>query len=474
SKAAASGALRGGRGNSGVIFSQFFRGFSKALEGMGNVGTREIAQAMVMASKTAYKAVMRPQEGTILTVGRHMAEVSVKVANATDDIQIFAREVINEGYAILKRTPDMLPVLKQAGVVDSGGEGLMVFLVGAMEGVGIDNPRIAEDSAGDEETNFAALASINPEDITFGYCTEFFIVVDGFSEDNEDKLKAYLESMGDSVAVVADDDMVKVHVHTENPGAVLEKCMGYGLLDGIKIDNMRLQHQDVAGGAAAAQERKELGVVAISSGDGFKEIFMELGADLVIEGGQTMNPSAEDIAKGVQQVNADSVIILPNNKNIILAAEQAMYLCEGQTVKVIASKTMPQGIAALMNYLPEGDADEVFEDMQGALGDVSTGQITLAIRDTEMDGHTVSEGDYIGILEGKIVCTNGDLDATAKELIDIMLEPDFDMFTIYPGAEADEGKTSALQDYVEGQHDGCELTVAFGGQAVYEYIFSAE
>ena len=472
-KAAASGALRGGRGNSGVIFSQYFRGFSRSLEGQKSAGVKEIASAFVQASNTAYKAVMRPQEGTILTVGRHMAETAQKTASQFDDINAYAENIIKEGYAMLERTPDMLPVLKQAGVVDSGGDGLMCFLVGAMEGVLANNPQINEDTPEkDKSADFSAITAINPEDITFGYCTEFIINVKNFSEQDEDKLKAYLETMGDSVATVADDDIVKAHVHTDDPGAVLSYAIKIGGISDIKIDNMRLQHE-AFDTKEAVQPKKDLGVLAIASGAGFKEIFTDLGADYVIEGGQTMNPSAEDIAEGIKKINADSVMILPNNKNIILAAEQSAYLCEGINVAVVTSKTMPQGISAMMNYLPEEDFETNKSAMDEGLGAVKTGQVTIAVRDTELDGHTIVEGHYIGILEGKIACTNADLMETAKELADQMAK-DCDMFTIFPGTDATEAQTESLQAYVGEKHTDCEVISAYGGQAVYNFIFSAE
>ena len=472
-KAAASGALRGGRGNSGVIFSQYFRGFSRSLEGQTSAGIREISSAFVQASNTAYKAVMRPQEGTILTVGRHMAETAQKTASQFDDINAYAENIIKEGYAMLARTPDMLPVLKQAGVVDSGGDGLMCFLVGAMEGVLADNPQIYEGTPEkDKSADFSAITAINPEDITFGYCTEFIINVKNFSEQDEDKLKAYLETVGDSVATVADDDIVKAHVHTDDPGAVLSYAIKIGGISDIKIDNMRLQHE-AFDAPDALQPKKELGVLAIASGVGFKEIFEDLGADYVIEGGQTMNPSAEDIAKGIKKINADSVVILPNNKNIILAAEQSAYLAEGVQVAVVASKTMPQGISAMMNYLPDENFETNTQAMNEGLTAVKTGQVTIAVRDTELDGHTIVEGHYIGILEGKIVCTNADLIATACELADQMAK-DCDMFTIFPGTDASEAQTEALQGYMNKTHSDCEVISAYGGQAVYNFIFSAE
>jgi len=481
SRAAASGALRGGRGNSGVIFSQLFRGFSKALEGLKTkaIGSAEFAVALANASKTAYKAVMRPQEGTMLTVARHMAEVAEKAAYSTRDIEVFANEILEEGQKILKKTPDMLPVLKQAGVVDSGGEGLICFFSGAIEGIKTENQKVAADPSqnADEEISFSALATFSAEEITFGYCTEFFINVPNFTESAEDKLKAYLETMGDSIALVSDDEIVKVHIHTDNPGAVIEKTLQIGPLSNLKIDNMRLQH----GGAVSAQSaqaaviEKQVGVVAVSSGAGFRQIFEELGVDFVIEGGQTMNPSAEDIVQGINQVNAKSIIILPNNKNIILAAKQAVYLCDDKEISVIDAKTMPQGIAALLNYMPEGNLQENIQTMEGALGDVSTGQITHAVRDSIMDGQEVREGDYIGILNNKIVCSHQDLDIAAKELIAMMMDIGPDVLTMYIGEEAKNNPASnSLENHIRESFPDCEFDIAIGGQAIYHYIFSAE
>ncbi|MCL2235716.1 MAG: DAK2 domain-containing protein [Defluviitaleaceae bacterium] len=486
-KAAASGALRGGRGNSGVIFSQFFRGFSRALEGHASVGTRELADGLNSANKTAYKAVMRPQEGTMLTVWRAMAEVSTNYAYSTDDLGVFMKEIMAEGYETLKRTPDMLPVLKQAGVVDSGGEGIMVFFEGMVQGFGSRNPQIVAEGSDhvEEAPDFSALAAINPEDITFGYCTEFFINVKGFDDDAEDTFKAYLDTMGDSIALVSDDEIVKVHVHTDHPGAVMERAMEIGPLSNLKIENMRFQHHGAVSFLDAKEnvdlfaqsnrnERREIGVIAVSSGKGFKEIFTEIGVDFIIEGGQTMNPSAEEIAKAANALNADNVIILPNNKNIILAAQQAIHLCENCNVAVIESKTIPQGIAAMFYYLPDNSMEENLEAMGEGLDDVVTGQITIAVRDTELDGQNVKEGDFIGILEGKIVCTHEDLNITAAELVNAMMSADYDMFTIYSGADADDATTAQIQAYVTENFENCELTVAHGGQAVYNYIFSAE
>jgi len=482
SKAAASGALRGGRGNSGVIFSQLFRGFSKSLENANakTIGSAEFAAALANASKTAYKAVMYPQEGTMLTVARHVGEIAEKTHKGFKDIEAFAGELHTAGQVILKKTPDMLPVLKQAGVVDSGGEGLVVFFAGAIEGMRTQNPKVATDSeqAEDAPANFAALDSIAPEDITFGYCTEFLIVTSNFNETTESRLKAFLETMGDSVALVADDEIVKVHVHTENPGKVLERAMSIGQLDAIKIDNMRIQHaeQTAVTSAIPPADLKEIGVVAVVSGDGFKEIFQELGVDYIIEGGQTMNPSAEDIAQGVAQVHAKNVIILPNNKNITLAAQQATYLCEGKNVSVIETKSLPQGISAMIGYMPDVGLDENLEAMQEGLAGVCTGQITNAVRDTTYNGQDVREGDYIGILDGKIICSHEELDIAAKELINAMMQDSPAMFTIFTGADVQDGDATlaSIQGYLGENYEDCEVDVAHGGQAVYHYIFSAE
>ncbi|MCL2396478.1 MAG: DAK2 domain-containing protein [Defluviitaleaceae bacterium] len=481
SKAAASGALRGGRGNSGVIFSQLFRGFSKALDGKKTAGCVDIAQGFVGASITAYKAVMRPQEGTMLTVARCMGEYAEANAAKTRDIETFLNDILTEGNVVLQKTPDMLPVLKQAGVVDSGGEGLLCFLQGAIEGMHAENPRVDANAAQSQEVtaDFSTLGAINPEDITFGYCTEFFITAQNFGGAAETRFKAYLETMGDSIALVADDEIVKVHIHTDHPGAVMEKAMLIGPLDNIKIDNMRSQHQEITQEspiAAQAVEEKELGIVAVSSGEGFREIFIGLGADYVIEGGQTMNPSAEDIARGIKQINAKNVIVLPNNKNIVLAAQQAVYLCEGINVAVVGSKSMPQGISALINYMPEGDLDENAQAMTEALDTVATGQVTYAVRDTTMDGQEVREGDYIGILNGKIVCTHEKMDVTAKKLVTEMMASEPDVLTVYIGEEAkgNEDANAEIEAFVVQNYGGCEFEIAYGGQAVYYYILSAE
>ena len=485
SKAAASGALRGGRGNSGVIFSQLFRGFSKALENSKSIGAAEIAAGLSGASKTAYKAVMRPQEGTMLTVARHMAEAAEKfAARNSKDISSFLQNILDEGNIILKKTPDMLPVLKQAGVVDSGGEGLICFFRGALEGMHIKNPKIVAPTVEpqEEQTNFSALATFSTEEITFGYCTEFFINVQNFTEDDEDKFKAYLETMGDSIALVSDDEIVKIHVHTDHPGAVMEKAMEIGPLSNLKIENMRFQHHGAVtfleGGqvSAPSAQPKDLGIVAISTGEGFKQIFEELGADCIVEGGQTMNPSAEDIASAINRINAPHVIILPNNKNIILAAKQTTHLCPDKTISVIESKNLPQGISAMINYMPENSPEENLKAMEGALDDVITGQITYAVRDTEMDGQKVNEGDFIGILGGKIACAHQEIDIAVKELINTIMADNPDVLTVYLGQDTKDDTTAAanIENYMTENYGDCELEVVFGGQPVYYYIFAAE
>ncbi|MCL2573891.1 MAG: DAK2 domain-containing protein [Defluviitaleaceae bacterium] len=489
SKAAASGALRGGRGNSGVIFSQLFRGFSKALDGKTTANTAEIAMALAGASKTAYKAVMRPQEGTMLTVARHMAEGAEKAVRNTKDMGSFLQRVLDEGSIALRKTPEMLPVLKQAGVVDSGGEGIVVFFKGMLKGMTAENVKLDGQPIQEptEEVNFSALANFSTEEITFGYCTEFFINVQNFSEDDEDSFKAYLETMGDSIALVADDEIVKIHVHTDHPGAVMEKAMEIGPLSSLKIENMRFQHHEAVTfldgmenqalfTAPVKTEAKDLGIVAISSGAGFRQIFEELGVDYIVEGGQTMNPSAEDIASAISKINAPNIIVLPNNKNIILAAKQTEHLCEDKNIFVVESKNLPQGIAAMINHMPDNTVEENVEAMTETLSEVTVGQITYAVRDTEMDGQKVNEGDYIGILGGKIACSHQDIDISVKELINAIMADEPDVLTVYLGADVKEDAetTANIESYIAENYESCELEIVSGGQPVYHYIFSAE
>ena len=490
SKAAASGALRGGRGNSGVIFSQLFRGFSKALEGYKSAGISEITAAFSNASKTAYKAVMRPQEGTMLTVARHMAESAEKFVRSprgSKDVGAFLQDVLDEGKIILNKTPDMLPVLKQAGVVDSGGEGIVCFFRGAIDGMNLKDVKLAAAAAEpqEEQVSFAALANFSTEEITFGYCTEFFINVEGFTEDNEDSFKAYLETMGDSIALVSDDEIVKVHVHTDHPGAVMEKAMEIGPLSNLKIENMRFQHHGAVTFLDSSQnqtlftapaEEKNLGIVSISSGEGFKRIFEELGADYIVEGGQTMNPSAEDIASAINKINAPNIIILPNNKNIILAAKQTVHLCPEKNIFVIESRNLPQGIAAMINYMSDSPPEENVKSMEEALDEVTVGQITYAVRDTEMDGQKVKEGDFMGILGGKIVCSHPELNISVKELINTIMADEPDVLTVYLGEDAkdDTAANADIENYVNENYGDCELEIVMGGQPIYHYIFAAE
>ncbi|MCL2376667.1 MAG: DAK2 domain-containing protein [Defluviitaleaceae bacterium] len=484
SKAAASGALRGGRGNSGVIFSQLFRGFSKALDGLKSADTSQVAVGLASASKTAYKAVMRPQEGTMLTVARHMAEAAEDASYGTKDMEAFLKEVLEEGRVILKKTPDMLPVLKQAGVVDSGGEGIICFFQGMVEGMHIKNPQLTTASAEPQvqEPNFSALANFSTEEITFGYCTEFFINVQNFSEADEDSFKEYLETMGDSIALVADDEIVKVHVHTDHPGAVMEKSMEIGPLSNLKIENMRFQHHGAITfldsnenqtAHAVPAEEKEMGIVTISSGAGFKKIFEELGADYIVEGGQTMNPSADDIVSAINKINAKNIVILPNNKNIILAAKQTVHLCEDKNIFVIESKNLPQGISAMINFMPENSVEENVEAMEQALNEVTTGQITYAVRNTTMDGQKVKKGDFIGILGGKIACAHQDVNIAAKELISAIMTDNPGVLTVYLGEDAKEGNED-IENYIKENYEDCELEVVVGGQPIYHYIFAAE
>lgn len=493
-KAASSGALRGARGNSGVITSQLFRGFAKGLEGLEEAGVKELAAAAEQAVKTAYKAVMKPKEGTILTVARGCAEAAAKLAEETKDIEVFLKGIIEYGHEVLAQTPEMLPVLKQAGVVDAGGRGLLYILEGALKQMGGDLPVTLNDgqsTAAAPEMDFASLASIENESITFGYCTEFFINVKDADEAVTTGLKSYLGTIGDSIVCVADDEIIKIHVHTDHPGLAIEKALTIGSLSGLKIDNMREQHTNkinFAGEAAAApsapvaapvepaveQPKKDVGFVSISAGEGLTKIFKNLGVDEVIEGGQTMNPSTEDILNAVDKINADHIFVLPNNKNIILAAEQAAKLSEDKKLHVIPSRSVPEGISAMFCFEADADPDEMEAAMKDAIKLVDTATVTYAVRDTSIGDKEIKEGNILGMLNDQIEVVADDVMEGTKELIKASIKDESEVVGIYYGADATEESAEELAAFIEENYPDCEVEVQSGGQPLYYYIISVE
>ena len=492
-KAASSGALRGARGNSGVITSQLFRGFAKGLEGMEEAGVKELAAAAEQAVKTAYKAVMKPKEGTILTVARGCAEAAEKLSHETDDIETFLAGIIAYGHEVLAQTPEMLPVLKQAGVVDAGGRGLLFILEGALKQLKAGDQHVTlndgqSTTAAAPEMDFASLASIENESITFGYCTEFFINVQGADETVTTGLKNYLGTIGDSVVCVADDEIIKIHVHTDHPGLAIEKALTIGSLTGLKIDNMREQHTNAisfAGEATAApapvaaepaveQPRKDVGFVSISAGAGLTAIFKNLGVDEVIEGGQTMNPSTEDILNAVDKINADHIFVLPNNKNIILAAEQAAKLSEDKKLHVIPSRSVPEGISAMFCFEADADPDEMEAAMKDAIKLVDTATVTYAVRDTSIGDKEIREGNLLGMLNDQIEVVSEDVMEGTKELIKASIKDESEVVGIYYGVDATEESAVELAAFIEENYPDCEVEVQSGGQPLYYYIISVE
>ena len=487
-KAISSGSLRGARGNSGVILSQLLRGFTKAIKEVDEVDVDILCEALQRAVETAYKAVMKPKEGTILTVAKGAADKALELVDTTDDIVYFIDEIIKEADFVLSKTPDMLPVLKQAGVVDSGGQGLVVVMQGAYDclmGKEVDYTITPDQTSGQ-------VTKITPEteaEIKFGYCTEFIIVLNQpLTEAQEQEYKGYLESIGDSIVVVADDEIVKTHVHTNDPGLAIQKALTHGSLSKIKIDNMREEHQErlikdaeKAAAQQAAEEvpvstepEKEMGFVAVSIGEGLNEIFKELGVDYMIEGGQTMNPSTEDVLDAIAKVSAKTVFVLPNNKNIILAANQAASLCEDKEVIVLPTKTIPQGITALINFIPEQSAQENEARMNEEIVNVKTGQVTYAVRDTVIDDKEIHEGDYMGIGDAGILAVNTDIQAVFLDMIAEMVDEDSAIVSIYYGADVTEADAEALSSAVEEKFSDLEVELQMGGQPVYYYIASVE
>ena len=484
-KAISSGSLRGARGNSGVILSQLLRGFTKVVKEQKEIDVTVLAAACIRAKETAYKAVMKPKEGTILTVAKGIAEKAAEMELETDDLEVFIPAVIEYAEEVLAKTPEMLPVLKEAGVVDSGGQGLLEVLKGgydAFQGKEIDYSAITP-SESSAVTKISAEATA---DIKFGYCTEFIILTDReFTEKDEQEFKAYLESIGDSIVCVADDDVVKTHVHTNDPGLAIQKALTYGQLSRMKIDNMREEHQEKlikdAEKMARAQEEKKkkepakpMGFITVSIGDGLNDIFRELGADYIIEGGQTMNPSTEDMLNAIDKVNAETVFILPNNKNIVLAANQAKALVEDKKIVVIPTKTVPQGITAIINFMPDADAAANEEAMLEAIQNVKTGQVTYAVRDTKIDDKEIHEGDIMGIGDAGIIAVGTDIQNTAKEMLAAMVDEDSELISLYYGEEISAEDAESFAAESAELYPDMDIDAQFGGQPIYYYVMAVE
>ena len=484
-KAISSGSLRGARGNSGVILSQLLRGFTKEIREHKEIDTITLAKACERATATAYKAVMKPKEGTILTVAKGASQKAAELAETTEDLDTFISEVINYAQEVLEKTPEMLPVLKEAGVVDSGGQGLLEVMRGAydaFQGKEIDYSAIEASAS----TKMVKPSEQAETEIKFGYCTEFIIMLEKeFTAKDETEFKAYLESIGDSIVCVADDDIVKIHVHTNDPGLAIQKALTYGQLSRMKIDNMREEHQErlikdaeklaaQQAEAKKAEPRKEVGFIAVSIGEGMNEIFRELGADYIIEGGQTMNPSTEDMLNAIEQVNAEHIFILPNNKNIILAANQAQALTEDKDIIVVPSKTVPQGITAIINYMPDADAQTNLEAMIEGIGNVKTGQVTYAVRDTHIDDKEIHEGDIMGIGDSGILAVGQSVEETTKEMLAQLVDEDTELISLYYGQDVQEESAENFAQEIEDLYPDVDVDVHSGGQPIYYYVLSVE
>lgn len=490
-KAISSGSLRGARGNSGVILSQLFRGFTKEIKYLDEIDIVTLAKAFTRASETAYKAVMKPKEGTILTVAKGMANKAAELAETEDDMEQFLSKVVEYGDYVLSQTPKMLPVLKQAGVVDSGGQGLMQVMIGCLDGFlgkEVKSEDIITEQPAEPVGEVLDKSQIDTADIKFGYCTEFIIMAEkAFSEEDERAFKSFLESIGDSIVCVADDEVVKIHVHTNHPGQAIERALTYGALTSMKIDNMREEHHERVikdaqklakeqkqQGEVNEQERKPVGFISVSAGEGLSEIFKGLGVDYLIEGGQTMNPSTEDVLKAVEQVNADTVYIFPNNKNIILAAEQARTLVKDKKLVVIPSKTIPQGITAIIHFVPEKSAEENTESMLEEMNRVKTGQITYAVRDTVINGVEIHKNDIMAVGDSGILAAGKELSNISFEAVQKMIDEESELISIYYGDKISEKEAQALAERLEEANPMMDVEVNEGGQPVYYYILSVE
>lgn len=493
-KAISSGSLRGARGNSGVILSQLFRGFTKVIRDCESIDIPLLAQACERAVETAYKAVMKPKEGTILTVAKGASLKAREMADAGEtDLEKYIGVIIEHADYVLSQTPEMLPVLKQAGVVDSGGQGLMQVLKGAYEAFLGKEVDFNFESAPASGAPFASSSAQTQAeaDIKFGYCTEFIIMLTRtFNIKQEMDFKAFLESIGDSIVVVADDDVVKVHVHTNDPGLAIQKALKYGALSNMKIDNMRLEHHEKVirmaqkeeerktraadAAAKAAEEKKAVGFIAVSVGEGINAILKDLGVDYIIEGGQTMNPSTEDVLNAIDQVNADTIYVLPNNKNIVLAANQAKYMTEDKHIIVIPTKTIAQGITAVINYVPDLGPEENEAAMTEAISEVKTGEVTYAVRDTVIDDYEIRQGDYMGIGDEGILAVGQSIEGVTLGMVDKMMDEDLELISIYYGQETKEEEAEALRRRVEEKYPSCDVELQYGGQPIYYYIVSVE
>ena len=487
-KAISSGSLRGARGNSGVILSQLFRGFTKVIRNTEKLDSNIIAQALQKATETAYKAVMKPKEGTILTVAKAISDKAVELAGEKKDLTVFFDQIIKHADDVLSQTPEMLPVLKQAGVVDSGGQGLMQVLKGAYDGfLGKEIDLKIESS----KSSKVVIQKEEETDIEFGYCTEFIVVTNEvFEIEQELEFKKYLSSIGDCVVVVSDDEIVKVHVHTNDPGLAIQKALTYGALTSIKIDNMREEHQEklIKDAEKVAreqeeveeeeikkyQEKKSVGFIAVSAGEGLDEIFQGVGVDYLIQGGQTMNPSTEDMLEAISKVNADTVFILPNNSNIILAAQQATYLVEDKKILVVPSKTIPQGITAMIAYMADKTPEENLEMMTKEMKKVKTGQVTYAVRDTVIDDKEIKENDIMGLGDHTILAVGNEIENVTLKTIELMMTDEAELISIYYGLEMTEDNAQNLHQKVEAAYPDCDIELHCGGHPIYYYILSVE
>lgn len=487
-KAISSGSLRGARGNSGVILSQLLRGFCKKAREYNEIDGLVLGEAMQKAVRTAYKAVMKPKEGTILTVAKGAADKAVELAMETKDLNVILKGVIEHAEYVLSQTPEMLPVLKEAGVVDSGGQGLLEVLKGAYDAY--LGKEVDYNFEAPKQTIVTKISAQTEKEIKFGYCTEFIILLnETMKHEEEMKLKDYLESIGDSIVVVADEEIVKVHVHTNDPGLAIQKALTYGALSRMKIDNMREEHEeklikDAEKLAAeqkkaeeqekASQPMKQYGFIAVSIGEGFGEIFRGLGTDYLIEGGQTMNPSTDDMLKAIEHTNAENIFILPNNKNIILAANQAKALVKDKNIIVIPTKTVPQGITAIIGFVPEKTPEENEKNMTAEIKGVKTGQVTYAVRDTKIDEKEIHEGDIMGIGDHAILAVGSQVIDTTKEMIEALVDDEAELISIYYGEDASMDEAEALLSYLEEKYPECDVELQEGGQPIYYYIVSVE